>query len=68
MKKRLYRIREGRMIGGICTGLAEYFDMDVTIVRLVWVILFFSPVSALLPYLIGLLVIPERPQNYIDEQ
>ena len=42
-KKRLTR-SDDKMIGGVCAGLAEYLDIDPTIVRIVWV-LFFSPDS-----------------------
>ena len=37
--KKLYRIEEGKMICGVCTGLAEYLDMDITIVRALYAIL-----------------------------
>ncbi len=38
-RKRLYQIREGAMVSGVCNGLAAYFDVDVTIVRLIFVVL-----------------------------
>ena len=38
-KKRLYRIEEGSKIFGVCGGLAEYFDVDPTLIRVIWVIL-----------------------------
>jgi len=61
MEKKLYRIREGRKLLGVCGGLAEYFSIDVTVVRLVWVLfaLFFG--SGLLVYLICALIMPEKP-------
>ncbi|MDE5977886.1 MAG: PspC domain-containing protein [Turicibacter sp.] len=37
-KKRLYRVRQGAMISGVCQGIANYFGMDATIIRLIWVI------------------------------
>ena len=37
-RKRLVRPRQGRKIAGVCLGFAEYFDIDVTVVRLVWLI------------------------------
>ena len=66
MKKRLYRVREERMIAGVCTGLAEYFDIDPTIVRLIWVVLFFVGTCGLWAYIIAAIIIPERPGTYID--
>ena len=38
MNKTLYRIEEGKMICGVCTGLAEYFNLDVTLVRALYAI------------------------------
>ena len=37
-RTRLVRPREGRKIAGVCAGLAEYFDLDVTLIRMVWLI------------------------------
>ena len=38
MKKRLYKIEEGKKISGVCGGIAEYFDIDPTLIRLAWII------------------------------
>ena len=38
MKKRLYRIESGKMLAGVCGGIAEYFDIDPTLVRALWVL------------------------------
>jgi len=59
--KRLYRSRRNRMIGGVCGGIAEYFNIDPVIVRIGAVALFFMGGSALLAYVIGLIVIPSEP-------
>ena len=40
-RKRLVRPREGRKVAGVCMGMAEYFDLDVTLVRVVWLIMAF---------------------------
>lgn len=58
--KRLYRINEGAMLGGICTGLAAYFGIDVTIVRVLWVIAtFLTSGIAIVIYFVMMMVIPE---------
>ena len=57
--KRLYRSRRQRMIAGICGGLAEYFNIDPTIVRLGAAILLFTGMG-LLPYLIAWIIIPDE--------
>jgi phage shock protein C len=59
--KRLYRSRRNRMIGGVCGGIAEYFNIDPVIVRVGAVAMFFMGGSALLAYVIGLIVIPSEP-------
>ena len=57
--KRLYQIREGAMLSGVCTGLAAYLNIDVTIVRIVFVLLTLLTTGAwLLVYLIMMLVVP----------
>ena len=61
MKKRLYRSRRDVMIAGVCGGIAEYFDVDPTIVRLIAVILVLGWGSGLLAYLIAVLIIPKKP-------
>ncbi|HEX2230372.1 MAG TPA: PspC domain-containing protein [Candidatus Binatia bacterium] len=61
--KRLYRSRQDRKIAGICAGLAEYFGMDTTLMRVGWVILaFLSAGLAILLYLVLIFVIPERDE------
>ncbi len=57
--KRLVRPQKGRMLGGVCLALANYFHLDVTLVRIVWVILLFpGGFPGLIPYLILWAVIP----------
>ncbi len=58
--KKLYRSRS-RMIGGVCGGLAEYFNIDPTLVRVIAALLFFTPlVPAIICYLVAWMIIPER--------
>ncbi len=60
--KRLYRSRQNRMLAGICGGVAEYFNIDPSIVRLLAVVGFFVTASvAFWTYLILWVVIPESP-------
>lgn len=62
-QKQLRRSRSDRMIAGVCGGLADYFDMDPTVVRLIFVALFVFGFSGGLVYLILLLVVPEEPAD-----
>ena len=58
--KKLYRSVEDRMVGGVCAGIADFFDIDPTIVRLVFVLGFFASVSGLFwAYIIMMIVVPE---------
>lgn len=59
MNKRLYRSRNNRMIAGVCGGIAEYFNVDPTIIRLLWV-LFALTGSGVIAYLIAWVIIPEK--------
>lgn len=60
--KRLYRSLSDRMLAGICAGLANYMDMDPTVIRLIFVLLFFvTGPGILLAYLIMAIVIPNEP-------
>jgi phage shock protein PspC (stress-responsive transcriptional regulator) len=61
MAKKFYRSRKNRVIAGICGGLAEYFDVDPIIVRLITLILVMSAGGGLLAYLIAWVVVPEEP-------
>lgn len=61
MSKKLYRSRRDVMIAGVCGGIAEYFDIDPTIVRLIAVVLILGWGSGLLAYLIAVLIIPKNP-------
>lgn len=61
-KKRLYRSEEDAKIFGVCGGIAEYFDVDPTIVRIAWVIFIFGFGSGLLAYLICALCMPKKSE------
>lgn len=57
--RRLYRIRSRKKIAGVCAGFAEYFGLDVTLVRLIWIGLLLMPPSiGLIGYIISWIVLP----------
>lgn len=62
MKKRLYKIEEGKKLCGVCGGIAEYFDIDPTIVRLLWVILIFCAGTGILAYFIAAIIMPKKSE------
>ena len=64
-RKRLVRSINDRKIAGVCAGFAEYFDLDVTLVRVIWLILlFWPPCIGLVSYLIAWIVMPEEPEMH----
>lgn len=63
--KRLFRNENEKVIGGVCSGLANYFGIDVVVVRIIFVILFFSFGFGLLPYLILWVAVPSTASTEI---
>lgn len=61
--KRLYRSKTERKIFGVCGGMAEYFEMDPVLMRVLWVIFALLAGSGLLAYIICAFIIPEKPDN-----
>lgn len=62
-QKRLYRSRENRMICGVCGGIADYFNVDPTLIRLGLVLLACTG-SGILAYFIAAIIIPDKPRTY----
>ncbi|MCH9025232.1 MAG: PspC domain-containing protein [candidate division Zixibacteria bacterium] len=60
MKKKLYRSSEQYILGGVCGGIAEYFDTSPTLVRIITIILSVLPGVGLISYIIAWIVIPRR--------
>ncbi|MFC1727179.1 PspC domain-containing protein [Patescibacteria group bacterium] len=59
--KKLTRPQEGRMLAGVCLGVANYLGVDQTIVRLIWALLLIpGGIPGLLPYLLCWIIIPEE--------
>ena len=62
-EKKLTRSLNDRMLAGVCAGLANYLGMDPTVIRLIFVLLFFvSGPGILLAYLIMMIIVPEEPK------
>jgi len=62
MGKRLYKIEQGKMVDGVCGGIAQYFGLDPTLVRLAWVAFaILGSGSGIIAYIICALVIPREP-------
>ncbi len=74
--KKLYRSIKNRYVGGVCGGLADYFNVDVVIIRLLFFVALVIGGGGLLAYIILWIVVPEEPatryynarQNYEDDE
>ena len=60
MKKRLYKIEQGKKLDGVCGGIAEYFDIDPTIIRLAWIIFTAFAGSGIIAYIIAAIIMPKK--------
>jgi len=63
VKKKLYRSKKNKMIAGVCGGIAEYFDIDPTLVRLLGLVLVLSGGAGVIAYIIAWIIIPEKPEQ-----
>lgn len=64
MNKRLYKIQEGKMIDGVCGGIAEFFNIDPTIVRLIWALLCVFGGSGIIAYIVCAIIMPRKSDVY----
>ncbi len=65
-RKKLYKNRENKMVSGVCAGLADYLNIDVTIIRVIWAITMLFGSISFWAYLICSFVIPNRPNDGND--
>lgn len=63
MKRRLYKSNQNKMVSGVCGGIAEYFDIDPTLVRLGWVVFCALAGSGIIAYIIAAIIVPSNPEN-----
>lgn len=64
MKKTLYKSNVNKMVDGVCGGIAEYFDIDPTVVRLAWIVFCAMGGSGFLAYIIAAIIIPRNPVEF----
>jgi len=60
MKKRLYKSSTDKKVCGVCVGIANYFDVDPTVIRLIWVIFTLVGGSGLIAYIIAAIIMPDE--------
>ena len=59
--KRLYKSQTNKMICGVCGGVAEYLNIDPTIIRLIWAVLIFAVGTGVLAYILAAIIMPDNP-------
>ncbi|MDR1560127.1 MAG: PspC domain-containing protein [Clostridiales bacterium] len=59
--KKLYKSRKDIKIDGVCAGIGKYFNIDVTLVRLIWLVVALFAGTGVLAYIICMIVIPREP-------
>lgn len=64
-KKKLYRSRDERWLVGVCGGIGEYFDIDATVIRVIFVLAFFIFSAGFWFYLILWIIIPLNPDEFL---
>ena len=62
MNQRLYKSNREKMIDGVCGGVAEFFNIDPTLVRLAWILFCAMGGSGILAYLVAAIIIPRSPE------
>jgi phage shock protein C len=67
MEKKLYKIEKGKMLDGVCGGIAEYFNIDPTLVRLGWALISLAGGSGVVAYIVCAIIIPRKPEDIVVE-
>ena len=68
MKKKLYRSKKDKMIAGVCGGIADYFDVDPTLIRLLTVLFVILGGAGVVAYIIAWIIIPKNPGQVSDDK
>lgn len=63
MEKRLYKIGQGKMVDGVCGGIAQYFGLDPTLVRLAWIIFSAMGGGGIVAYILCAAIMPREPEE-----
>ncbi len=61
MQKKLYKSNTDKKLDGVCAGIGEYFDVDPTVIRLLWVLAVLFAGVGVLAYIIAAIIIPRKP-------
>ena len=62
-EKRLYKVNQGKMLDGVCAGVAEYLNVDPTLIRAAWALFAFFG-AGVLAYIICAIIFPRNPEDF----
>ena len=62
MEKKLFRAREGRMLAGVCKGIADYLNLDPTVIRVLWTIVSCFAGVGVVAYIVCAFIMPEQTE------
>ena len=62
MEKKLYKSNTNKTLDGVCAGIGEYFDIDPTLIRLLWAFLVFFGGCGIFAYIVAAIVMPRKPE------
>lgn len=65
MEKKLYKSENNKMLAGVCGGIAEYCNIDPTVIRVLWALASLWVGLGILAYIICAIIIPQRPSGYM---
>lgn len=68
MEKKLYKIEQGKVLCGVCAGVAEYLRLDVNIVRVLWIVLAICGSIGFWAYLVCALILPWKPVQIVEAE
>ena len=64
--RKLYKVNDKKMIDGVCAGVAEYFGIDPTLVRVIWALVTLFWGAGIILYIACMIIIPRKPNGYIE--
>lgn len=68
MNKKLYKVENGKMLCGVCAGVAEYLKLDVNVVRILWIALTLCASLGLWLYIACAFILPWKDQDIVDSE
>ena len=68
MEKKLYKVEQGKVLCGVCAGVAEYLKLDVNIVRVIWIVLAICGSLGFWAYLVCALILPWKPAQIVEAE